>query len=205
MSETRLHLGAFDQVFPGWVNTDITPHLVIARIPGLALLMARLGIMPDYRLAQHKNGIFCQLRYLDVRKRFPFRDASVSCIYSSQMLEHLRKEDAMRCLSECYRVLKPGGVLRIHVPDLDGMITQYEPTDPDSWLHEFFALYSKGDKNRHWWHYNEVSLRQRLLSLGFKEFYRSAVGQGRCRDVEPFELQHALGERVPILIVEALK
>ncbi len=204
MSDTRLHLGAFDQIFPGWINTDITPHLLIARIPGLALLMAKLGVMPDYRLAQHKAGIFCQLRYLDVRKRFPFRDGSVSYIYSSQMLEHLRQEDAMRCMSECYRVLKPGGVLRIHVPDLDGMIAQYDPNDPDSWLHEFFALYSKGDKNRHWWHYNELSLRQRLLSLGFKECCRSAVGQGRCK-VGPFEVQHAVGERVPVLIVEAMK
>ncbi|MGA8599413.1 MAG: methyltransferase domain-containing protein [Bryobacteraceae bacterium] len=205
MTETKLHLGAFDQILPGWVNSDITPHLLIARIPGLPRLMARLGIMPDYRLAQHQAGIFCQLRYLNVTKRFPFRDGCVSCIYSSQMLEHLRKEDAMRCLTECYRVLKVGGLLRIHVPDLDGMIAQYNAEDPDAWLHEFFALYSKGDKNRHWWHYNELSLRQRLTSIGFKECYRSAVGAGRCKDVEPFEIRRAFGERVPVLIIEAVK
>jgi SAM-dependent methyltransferase len=205
MSNTKLHLGAFDQIFPGWVNSDITPHLLIARVPGLPKLMAKLGIISDRRLAQYRAGIFGQLRYLNVIKRFPFQDGSISHIYSSQMLEHLRKEDAMRCLKECYRVLKPGGVLRIHVPDLDGMIRDYDTNDPDSWLHEVFALYSKGDKNRHWWHYNELSLRQRLLSIGFKECYRSAIGQGRCKDVEPFEMKHAFGERVPVLIMEAVK
>jgi SAM-dependent methyltransferase len=205
MSEIKLHLGAFDQIFPGWVNSDITPHLLIAKVPGLPRLMAKLGVISDQRLAQHRAGVFGQLRYVDVTKRFPFRDGSVSCIYSSQMLEHLRKEDAMRCLSECYRVLRTSGVLRIHVPDLDGMVREYDPSDPDSWLHEFFALYSKGDKNRHWWHYNEISLRQRLTAIGFRECYRSEVGHGTCKDVAPFEIQHAFGERVPVLVMEAVK
>lgn len=44
MSEIRkLHLGCFDQVIPGWLNTDITPHVFVARVPGLAWFLYRIG------------------------------------------------------------------------------------------------------------------------------------------------------------------
>ena len=40
MVETiKLHLGAFDCSQAGWVNTDITPHFFVAKIPGLAALI----------------------------------------------------------------------------------------------------------------------------------------------------------------------
>ena len=58
METRRLHLGCFDQVFPGWVNTDITPHIFIARIPGLAWLLYRAGMMSEQRYEQHKKRVF---------------------------------------------------------------------------------------------------------------------------------------------------
>ena len=39
----RLQLGAFDQVHHNWVSTDITPHLLVARVPGLAWLPSDLA------------------------------------------------------------------------------------------------------------------------------------------------------------------
>jgi predicted SAM-dependent methyltransferase len=58
------------------------------------------------------------IRRRDVTKGLPFNDASVGYIYTSHMLEHLHKDDAIFVLKECYRVLKPKGVLRVLVPDL---------------------------------------------------------------------------------------
>ena len=33
----KLHLGSFDQLYDGWVNTDVSPHIFISRITGLPL------------------------------------------------------------------------------------------------------------------------------------------------------------------------
>ena len=61
----------------------------------------------------------------DLRKGIPFSDASCDVIYHSHLLEHLSRARAATFLQECYRVLKPGGILRIVVPDLEGIVRSY--------------------------------------------------------------------------------
>ena len=61
----------------------------------------------------------------DLRQGLPFADNSCDAIYHSHVLEHLKPDDADRLISECFRVLKPGGILRIAVPDLEGIARQY--------------------------------------------------------------------------------
>ena len=46
-----------------------------------------------------------------------FRPESIDTLLSEHMLEHLSAEEARTALAECYRYLKPGGLLRIAVPD----------------------------------------------------------------------------------------
>lgn len=61
----------------------------------------------------------------DIAKGLPFEDGSFDAVYHSHVLEHLRKEEALPFLQECRRVLKPGGVLRIAVPDLERICRTY--------------------------------------------------------------------------------
>jgi SAM-dependent methyltransferase len=49
----------------------------------------------------------------------------VDAIYHSHVLEHLSHGDARRLTAECLRVLKSGGVLRVVVPDLEGVARLY--------------------------------------------------------------------------------
>jgi predicted SAM-dependent methyltransferase len=49
----------------------------------------------------------------------PFPDASFDVVYHSHLLEHFPKNAADPFLKECYRVLRPQGVLRVVVPDLE--------------------------------------------------------------------------------------
>ncbi len=181
----KLHLGAFDRTLPGWVNTDITPHLYVARVPGVAALLSRLGLINETRAAQHRAGVFRPLRRLDVRRRFPFPDRSVEAVYISHMLSNLTRDEAQHCLSECRRVLQPGGTLRIATLDLDRTVRGFDSHDPDTFMDLLFDLdTSKHAKNRHWWHYNEHSLGERLHRAGFGEYSRCAYREGRCPDVE---------------------
>ena len=61
----------------------------------------------------------------NIAKDIPFENGSVDVVYHSHVLEHLDKDVAKRFLLECQRVLKPGGVIRIVVPDLERLCGQY--------------------------------------------------------------------------------
>jgi SAM-dependent methyltransferase len=186
----RLQLGAFDQACEGWLNTDITPHLLLARVPGLAWVAHRLGVLDERRYAQHRAGVFRALRWLDVSRPFRFADGTFQAIYCAHLLEHLYPAAAARCVRECHRVLMPGGVLRIAVPDLDALVASYDPLEPDRFLYGLLqARGARGERPsaRHRWHYNERSLRALLESCGFAEPVRRAFREGLAPDLERIE------------------
>lgn len=56
---------------------------------------------------------------------FPYPDGQFDVVYHSQVLEHIPKDKAPGFLRECLRVLKPGGVLRVVVPDLENIALEY--------------------------------------------------------------------------------
>ena len=47
---------------------------------------------------------------------YPFKDNSVDAIFSSHFVEHLDGIERMKFFDECYRILKPGGVMRLMHP-----------------------------------------------------------------------------------------
>jgi predicted SAM-dependent methyltransferase len=68
-----------------------------------------------------------------------FADNSVDEVYASHVLEHLGfREDLPRALQEIARVLKPGGMLRISVPDLDVLCRLF--VSPDLPVEQKFSL-----------------------------------------------------------------
>ena len=58
-------------------------------------------------------------------KGIPFPDNTFEVVYHSQVLEHIPKENAPFFIEECYRVLKPGGILRVVLPDLENIAKEY--------------------------------------------------------------------------------
>lgn len=71
-------------------------------------------------LASREGVIRC-----DIRKGLPFPDGSFDCAYSSHVLEHMDSSEGKKLLLEARRVLKPGGILRLAVPDLEGICREY--------------------------------------------------------------------------------
>ena len=65
------------------------------------------------------------VRAYDCRQPLPFEDESFDVVYHSHLIEHLRREDVIRFLRECCRVLRPGGILRVAIPDLEGIARDY--------------------------------------------------------------------------------
>jgi predicted SAM-dependent methyltransferase len=145
-------------------------------------------------------------------KRFPYDDNSVIAIYSGEMLEHLTREEGERFLNESFRVLKPGGVLRVRVPDnyrfWKNYTEDYEQAhhrprkqwdeEHTRWISMFFReicvrrtlLSSMG--HYHKWMYDEISLVLAFERVGFVEVERRGLHNSRIPDVALVEVRDDL-------------
>jgi predicted SAM-dependent methyltransferase len=61
----------------------------------------------------------------DLTRGIPFPDASFDLVYHSHLLEHFPEEYAPIFIRDCYRVLKPGAIHRVVVPDLENLARSY--------------------------------------------------------------------------------
>jgi SAM-dependent methyltransferase len=180
----KLHIGCFDVPLDGWYNTDITPHIFIARIPFLATALHAIGAMDQKRFWQHRNGVFRNVHYLNAVKRFPIANDSVDAVYCSHVLYNFSRHSALFCVKEVNRVLKPRGVFRVAVIDLDGLVQSYDPVHPECFLDVIYQPTIMGEKNHMCWSYNANSLMALLQEGGFTTIERVEPGKGKCPDVE---------------------
>jgi predicted SAM-dependent methyltransferase len=165
----RLNLGSGYHPKSGWVNVDL------------------FAPTADLRL--------------DLRRPFPFPDGSATYIYSEHVFEHFdypnvyestgwdfqgtdRPSEALTFLSECRRVLAPGGALDLVVPDAEGMIGEYvrradTPAPLEGWwgprwcdtpMHCVNYLFRQG--REHKYAYDEETLRRILETAGFDDVVR---------------------------------
>jgi predicted SAM-dependent methyltransferase len=67
--------------------------------------------------------------YLDVTERFPFENDTFGYILTEHMIGDLTYEEAGTMLTECYRVLRAGGCLRISTPSLERLASVYSRTN----------------------------------------------------------------------------
>jgi SAM-dependent methyltransferase len=61
----------------------------------------------------------------DLLRPLPFPSESAALVYSSHFLEHLPRSRVPGFLAECSRVLRPGGVIRVVLPDFEEMCREY--------------------------------------------------------------------------------
>ncbi|MBI3308725.1 MAG: sulfotransferase [Candidatus Melainabacteria bacterium] len=64
--------------------------------------------------------------FLDASIRFPFNDNTFDYIFSEHQVEHLSYKEGLNMLKECFRILKPGGKIRITTPSLEFFIALYK-------------------------------------------------------------------------------
>jgi predicted SAM-dependent methyltransferase len=61
----------------------------------------------------------------DLRRKLPFPDGSARACFLEHVLEHFTLADVLAVLDECNRVLEPGGIVRVGVPDFGRYMRSY--------------------------------------------------------------------------------
>lgn len=119
----------------------------------------------------------------DLRFPLAINDACISGIFCEHTIEHLRHDDARNLIKEFYRILKPGGAVRIILPDISLFLKNYLEND-SMWFDEWERLYFResGDESR----------RDRVMSHPIEalSFVTQEYGHSSCWD--PSSLRHAL-------------
>ena len=103
-------------------------------------------------------------------EKLPMGDNSASLIYASHVLEHFGRHAYMAVLQEWFRVLKPGGILRLSVPDFAACAAIYYETGLVDGLTGLVGLIVGGQRNEHDFHkmiFDEDFLRRALLERAF--------------------------------------
>lgn len=109
---------------------------------------------------------------LDIRNLDVFRDSSVDEIYACHVLEHFPRKETTLILKEWNRVLKPGGLLRISVPDFENVCKLYVQNVE---IEQLTGLVCGGQRNEYDYHYrifDETSLGVTLVESGFTNVKR---------------------------------
>jgi hypothetical protein len=128
----------------------------------------------------------------DLRKELPFREQSLTGIYSEHCLEHLTYDDCFNALLEFKRILTSGGSLRIVVPDAELYLDLYQkykageevafpyiPTPPPEGFTPLMAINRVFRQPRHLYAYDALTLGQSLKRAGFTDIKRESFMQGR--------------------------
>lgn len=95
---------------------------------------------------------------------YPFKDSSFDVIYASHILEHIL--DQVACMSELYRILKPGGTAIVRVPHYSGRSAWCDPTHQRAYSYYQFYYYDKDFRD----HYGECDFKVKKVQLRYIRF-----------------------------------
>jgi predicted SAM-dependent methyltransferase len=168
-----------------WVNFDSSPRLRLEKTPIVSGIIVALAgrLFP-------KN-----VRVGNIVKGLPVPDGSASGVYCSHILEHLPRDELPVALKNTLRILVPGGIFRLVVPDLVWRAKCYldaVATQDKGAVDTFFEACQLGRRRRprnlmgiardylggsaHFWMYDFGSLKALLEEAGFTRVRRCEFG-----------------------------
>jgi len=207
----KLNLGCGPVQAPGWVNVDGSQRAwLVARAKWLDRLVTLARLLPP--------SDFDGVTFARLDKPFPWPDNSAEAVYAGEVLEHFTEADGLDLLRRCWRVLAPGGHIRVRVPDNERFWRNYLAEIDATrrlprkswtagharWVHMFFRdicvrrqfVGSFGHFHKH--AYDEIALSLALEEVGFTNVRRMALHDSGIGDVAAVEVRDDL-------IVEGVK
>lgn len=128
---------------------------------------------------------------LDLARGLPLPDGSVDGVFHEHVLEHLPTRVGYGFLRECRRVLRPGGVLRVVVPDAGACIDSYSGKISSAWADsepvKIMAIEKLFYEHQHVAMYDEEKLTALMRVAGFREVARRDYGESALSPVPDTE------------------
>jgi predicted SAM-dependent methyltransferase len=175
-----------------WLNFDASPTLRFERLPLVGSLYTR-----------NAKRFPSNVRYGDITRGLPVAPNSCSAIYCSHVLEHLALDDFEVALQNTFTYLKPGGVFRFVLPDLEQLARTYLSNSSDTASQWFMEKSCLGHKHRprgmigfiktwlsnsnHLWMWDERSITARLKQHGFYNIRRTQFGDAEDKKFNEVE------------------
>ena len=186
-----------------WLNFDSSPLLRLQKLPVVGALV------PAGPFGRFPHNV----RYGDIVRGLPLAKNSVEYLYCSHVLEHLSLSEFRQAIRNCYRCLKPGGIFRLVVPDLEFMARQYvNSSDPEAALafmretylgreerprHLLAFLRSWLGGSQHLWLWDYKALSNELGQVGFVNIRRAILADSGIPSFtqveDPQRWENALG------------
>jgi Methyltransferase domain len=183
------------------LNIDGSPTVLLARLP----IPARLfGERARYVVAIRDYKV----RFATAR-RLRFKDESLDGFYSSHTLEHLARAECEDLLSRLRIWLKPGGMLRVVLPDLKSLAASYAcgDIDADTFVNHTHLADARGQIIKlgysvHRWMYDRESFMALLERLRYRRVHDSSFGVSDLPQLAALDLED---RRDGSFYVEAVK
>jgi predicted SAM-dependent methyltransferase len=148
--------------------------------------------------------------FLDAGVVFPFPDKTFKYVYGEQVIEHLTYQEAQVFVRESFRVLAPGGRIRLATPDLLLLIALFNPekTPTQKKVLDFHVRTNKlsttplpetawfNRLNHAWGHqflYDPQSLTATLDAAGFTSVTHVKLGESDAPDLQNIEMHWHVG------------
>lgn len=169
----RINIGCGQAPTSGWKNFDNSLSLKLAQFPFLPELLLKLKLIEQGNYEFILFARLNQIEYGDVTKGLPLADNSAEVIYSSHVLEHLDQAEATLFLNESKRLLMPGGILRLAIPDVKRKVDHYLLSgDADQFI---LSMYMCAPRPR------TIAQRLKILMVGARQHHWMYDGESLCR------------------------
>ena len=151
----------------------------------------------------------------DITKSLPFDDNTLNGVYAEHCLEHISFSSCQKAIGEFFRILRPGGVIRIVVPDAELYMNLYVrskngeavrfPYVTDQDIEEGYTPIMSVNRvfrnHGHHFAYDFETLSMMLCRAGFIDISKASYMQGRNSDL----LIDSEKRRIESLYIEASK
>lgn len=182
----------------GWLNFDASPRLWLERALVTGSILRGLS----------KSNFPGNIRSGDIVRGLPLPDASVTGLYASHVLEHIERGKVELALTNSLKLLRPGGIFRLIVPDLESLAQRFltdiaseAPFAADRFMQDCYLgeeVRPSGiggwarallGNSQHRWMYDRAQFTRMLADAGFVGIRDCAFGD--CEDSRFLEVEHA--------------